>query len=93
MTYRNGYPDFSPHLYKGKKGEAEVTINMTGDNAADFRAANKKAGFGDSANSQPDGYTWHHNQDGKTMQLVKTSAHDAVPTPEAPSAARAKGSK
>lgn len=26
----------------------------------------------------PDGYTWHHHQDGTTMQLVPTDLHDAV---------------
>lgn len=90
ITYRDGYPDFSQELYKGPAGKSEVQIEMTGNNNTDFKAANQAAGFGNSATSHPDGYTWHHNQDGKTMQLVETGAHAAAPHTGGASAARAK---
>lgn len=79
VTYRDGYPDFDPYKYEGKIGKPEVEIKMTGDNNVDFAAANKEAGFGSGVRSHPDGYTWHHNQDGKTMQLVRTEVHSVTP--------------
>ena len=61
----DGYPDFS------KVSKKDVQIEFTGDRARDARAANKAAGF----DKTPDGYQWHHHQDGKTMQLVPAGAH------------------
>ena len=64
----SGNPDFSPHAI------AEVQIDMKGNYTSDFTQANKAAGF----NKTPTGYTWHHHQDGKTMQLVPTDLHKRV---------------
>ena len=36
-----------------------------------FLEANKVAGYTET----PEGYTWHHHQDGKTMQLVPQDLH------------------
>lgn len=60
-----GYPDFS--------GVATKTVNIkqTGNRAGDFAAANQAAGLGRT----PEGFTWHHHQDGTTMQLVPTPIH------------------
>ncbi|MFJ3485590.1 RHS repeat-associated core domain-containing protein [Pseudomonas sp. NPDC090202] len=58
-----------------------VTITMQGSRSRDFTQAYKEAGIKASA---ADDYTWHHLDDfdpktGKTtMQLVKTSAHEAT---------------
>jgi len=63
---RNGYPDFGPYAKKTivfKKG-------FTG-RAEDIAAANKRF-------QAPDGWTWHHHQDGRTLQLVPTDLHDAI---------------
>ncbi|MDA0954000.1 MAG: HNH endonuclease [Proteobacteria bacterium] len=60
-----GFPDFS------SVAKAEVKITQTGSRAGDFRAANEAAGF----KKTPEGYTWHHHQDGKTMQLVPRDIH------------------
>jgi A nuclease of the HNH/ENDO VII superfamily with conserved WHH len=63
---RNGFPDFSPYAVKTitfKKGFK--------DRAADIAAANRRF-------QAPDGYTWHHHQDGRTMQLIPTDLHDAI---------------
>jgi hypothetical protein len=65
-----GFPDFKPYEKTSVKVEG-----LTGENGPDFRKANQAAGY----KRTPEGYTWHHNQDGKTMQLVPTDLHDAVP--------------
>jgi hypothetical protein len=62
---KKGFPDFS------SVSKAEVKIKQTGTRAGDFREANKAAGF----ESTPKGYTWHHHQDGETMQLVPRDIH------------------
>lgn len=63
-----------------------------GSDGADFKAAaaemRKKPGNehwpgtskNDPAagNTVPDGYTWHHKEDGVTMQLIPKAAHDGV---------------
>jgi len=36
--------------------------------------ANKAAGL----ESTPIGYTWHHNEDMQTMQLIPTDLHQAI---------------
>ncbi|MFK7004671.1 HNH endonuclease [Flavobacterium covae] len=60
-----------------------VEIVMTGDRDADFTRAYKEAGISKQA-MKGQGYTWHHVHDfdpttGKTtMELVKTSAHEAT---------------
>lgn len=64
-----GFLDFSPYA------TATVEIDMKGNRTTDFRDANKKAGF----RRPPKGYSWHHHQDGKTMQLVPTDLHKNVP--------------
>src|SRR6266498_1469718 len=62
-----GFPDFKA----AGVVKAEVRINPTGTRAGDFSAANKAAGF----KKTPKGYTWHHHQDGTTMQLVPRKIH------------------
>jgi len=65
----NGFPDFSPYASK------EVQIEgLTGKYRIDARMANQAVGF----KSTPSGYTWHHLEDGQTMQLVPSDLHNAV---------------
>lgn len=66
---KDGYPDFSPYAQKSVPVEG-----LKGNTGSDFTRANKAAGL----KRTPEGYTWHHHQDGKTMQLVPTDLHDAV---------------
>ena len=64
---RSGFPDFGPYAIKTvrfKKG-------FTGDRGVDDAAANRLF-------KAPKGYTWHHHQDGHTMQLIPTDLHDAI---------------
>jgi hypothetical protein len=60
---KDGFPIF--------ESQKDVQITFTGNRRADFIAANKEAGLG----STPKGMTWHHHQDGKTMQLVPYIIH------------------
>lgn len=66
---KEGFPDFSPY----KKAEF-TSDNLTGDVRIDNKIANKKLGFDET----PEGYTWHHVEDGKTMYLVPSDLHDKV---------------
>jgi RHS repeat-associated protein len=84
-----GFPtnvDFtgSADLFPTTGGQKNIVdIVMTGDRDADFTRAYKEAGISKSQ-MKGQGYTWHHVHDfdpttGKTtMQLVKTSAHEAT---------------
>jgi hypothetical protein len=70
----NGCPDFT------EWSEANVEIEMTGDRAEDYKRANDAAGFADAGYRSPEeGYVWHHNEDGETMQLVPADLHSSVP--------------
>jgi hypothetical protein len=61
----DGFPDFSDFA------TAEVKIELTGNRYLDDKAANQSLGF----RKTPEGYTWHHHQDGTTMQLVPKDIH------------------
>ena len=65
---KDGYPDFSKYA---KHRDTKID-GMKGD-STDFTKANREAGL----NKTPDGYTWHHNENG-TMELVPTDVHGAV---------------
>jgi A nuclease of the HNH/ENDO VII superfamily with conserved WHH/Domain of unknown function (DUF4150) len=74
VTYnKEGYPDFSEHKM------AEVKIdNLSGDYIKDAKMANeasnlpKNLGIDKSLGN----VTWHHVEDGKTMQLIPKLIHD-----------------
>ena len=64
-----GFPDFSPFA------KETVTVKgLTGRYAKDAKLANKSAGL----QSTPAGFTWHHVEDGRTMQLIPKDLHKAV---------------
>jgi hypothetical protein len=64
----DGYPDFSPYAIEA------VEIDMKGNYTTDFKDANEAAGLEET----PDGYTWHHSQDCRTMLLIPTDIHSKV---------------
>ncbi|MES2354415.1 MAG: RHS repeat-associated core domain-containing protein [Pseudomonadota bacterium] len=68
IPFNDGFPDFSG------VSKASVKIQQTGNNATDFARANKAAGLSET----PKGYTWHHVEDGATMQLVPRDIHGAT---------------
>lgn len=47
---------------------------MTGKNYKDVSQANKAIGL----RKTPEGYTWHHLQDGDNMILVDRNVHDCT---------------
>ncbi|MGH3738913.1 MAG: HNH endonuclease [Micromonosporaceae bacterium] len=51
-----------------------IDPNFKGDHTTDFTEANRQADLPET----PDGYTWHHHQDTRTMQLVPEDMHRAV---------------
>ncbi|MBX9570535.1 MAG: HNH endonuclease [Candidatus Obscuribacterales bacterium] len=63
-----GFPDFEPYA------QHKVEISYSGRRLKDFEIANKLVGL----EGTPDGWTWHHHQDGKTMLLVPEKLHDNV---------------
>jgi DNase/tRNase domain of colicin-like bacteriocin len=62
---QQGFPDFSGVATK------TVSVPHTGNRDADFSAANRAGGIA----ATPEGMTWHHHQDGYTMQLVPRDIH------------------
>lgn len=66
----DGYPDFSPYAIKTVKPKK----GLTGNHYTDEAIANSEAGL----DATTDGYTWHHHQDGVTMQLVPKYLHYAT---------------
>ncbi|MFC3962589.1 HNH endonuclease [Nocardia jiangsuensis] len=67
----DGFPDFSPYAIHTVRFPAP---GFRGNNGSDFTAANQLAGL----RRQPRGYTWHHHQDGYTMQLIPMDLHANV---------------
>ena len=64
-----GFPDFSPYSV------AEVKVpNLTGNYPTDSALANEAAGLSET----PQGFVWHHVEDGETLQLIPEDIHDAV---------------
>jgi hypothetical protein len=63
-----GFPDFDPHTVIQKDIEFSATPGT------DVRRANKAAGF----TATPDGYVWHHHENGTTMQLVPKDLHRRI---------------
>jgi hypothetical protein len=87
VKYNEGYPDFSTAV--GKDGK-QIKIDsveipaMSGKNSQDFGAARDamRAKTGDpnwpgkGATNPPEGFVWHHKEDGATMELLPTQLHD-----------------
>jgi hypothetical protein len=65
----DGFPDFSRAAKK-----TVVMDGLTGRYATDAAMANRAAGF----NQTPAGHVWHHVEDGRTLQLLEQSLHNAV---------------
>ena len=64
ITYTNGYPDFSTFA----KYTVDIDLDSAGKIYNDYKNANIKAGI----SSAPIDWTWHHHENGKTMQLIPT---------------------
>jgi hypothetical protein len=68
---RAGYPIFTPYAEK-----IVYVDGLTGDMDHDNMLANRAAKI--AGPDPPDGYTWHHAEDGRRMELVPSNLHRAV---------------
>jgi hypothetical protein len=66
-----GYPVFGPYARAAVRFRSRRGYN--GD-ATDVAPANRAAGFRET----PNGWVWHHHQDGFRMQLIPRDLHDAI---------------
>ena len=77
---KEGYPDFSNHLNHPEVKTVDLPDGFSKNRTPDYREANKRVGkeveWGDKA---PEGYRWHHHQNGITMQLVPEAIHEMFP--------------
>jgi hypothetical protein len=71
ITYNNGFPDYSPH------SAGNVDIAMRGNRTTDFTAADNamREQLGDPDWRRPSGHTWHHNENGVSMELIPQNIH------------------
>ena len=74
IAYRNGFPDLSPHA------QHSVDIPMRGNHSTDFTKADQavRDRLGDPDWRRPEGYTWHHKENGTTMELVPQDIHSTA---------------
>lgn len=71
IQYKNGFPDYGPH------SAGNVEIPMKGNHTTDFTAADNamREKLGDPNWRRPSDHTWHHKEDGVTMQLIPKNIH------------------
>ena len=69
VNYKNGLPDFAPFM-KHPSGVKSLQIEVTGNPRLDNITANKAAGHPEWRQKAPEGWTWHHHEDTKTMMLI-----------------------
>ncbi|MFB1050041.1 HNH endonuclease [Paraliobacillus sp. JSM ZJ581] len=81
VSYPNGYPNFTPFMHPNVK-PVKIGVHSPKNNPKDFENANKAARLTKDTDPRiidirrpPDGYTWHHHEDGKTMMLVDEDIH------------------
>ena len=87
MEYKEGYPDFSTATAPGMDKKPVILdrielTDMKGNHGSDMTAARDamRQRTGDpkwpgNDKNEPPGYTWHHKEDGATMELVRTDVH------------------
>jgi A nuclease of the HNH/ENDO VII superfamily with conserved WHH len=88
IEFKDGNPDLSEYTYKVKgadgsvaDGKVEIELSPVGDRDADFRKAREAMAekLGQDGFKEPKGWTWHHNEDGTTMELIPSGLHNNVP--------------
>ncbi len=65
-----GFPDFGPYA----QARVEFDAGLNGNYGHDAALANQAAGL----SSTPDGYVWHHVEDGRTLILIPQNLHQGV---------------
>lgn len=88
IEWKDGNPVFSDYTYKTKgadglpvEGKVEIQLSPNGNREADFVKAREAMAerLGQDKFPDPDGWTWHHHEDGTTMELVPSALHNNVP--------------
>ena len=85
MTYDKDlqalFKEHPEHLYNngGAGSKVELPNGFSGDRKKDFREADKINKRENLVSKRPEGYTWEHDRDKKTLYLVKTDVHDSSP--------------
>ncbi|MBX3668458.1 MAG: HNH endonuclease [Rhodocyclaceae bacterium] len=88
VRFENGNPDFSEYVHqtKGADGKlvdakVEIELDRAGNRENDFRAAREAMAekLGVEHYEEPKGWTWHHKEDGTTMELIPSALHNNVP--------------
>ncbi|WP_236841229.1 HNH endonuclease [Brevibacillus formosus] len=81
VSYPNGYPDFTKY-YHPTVEPVTIKIASPTNRPADYRAANTEAKLNKDSDppvpapdKAPEGYIWHHHEDGTTMVLVEKDIH------------------
>lgn len=81
VSYPNGYPDFTPYVHPNVE-PVKIEVHSPKNNPKDFENANIAAKLSKDTDppiidirKPPEGYKWHHHQDGKTMMLVDEDIH------------------
>lgn len=82
IPFHNGYPDFGDWSQKDYQFD-----NLCGNNDKDFALADKRLAQEMGLKNQTaaedyrydNDFTWHHHEDGKTLQLVPKNVHKNIP--------------
>ncbi|WP_236347725.1 HNH endonuclease, partial [Paenibacillus plantiphilus] len=82
VTYnKDGYSDFTPYAHPTVK-PVKIEVAYPENRKQDFRRANEEVKLNKDSDPSvpksdepPDGYTWHHHEDGTTMILVEKDIH------------------
>jgi len=66
---------------RGISGDVEIELSKTIDRDKDFSSARQAMAekLGLNEFEEPRHWTWHHREDGMTMQLVPTELHNNMP--------------
>jgi hypothetical protein len=70
VTYENGFPKFDDF------SKGEIRIPQTGNSGHDLDLADELFKKDNPGWERPEGYTWHHKEDGTTMQLVPSAVNN-----------------
>ncbi|WP_246140811.1 HNH endonuclease [Bacillus marasmi] len=81
VRYPDGYPDFTPFMHPNVE-PVKIEVQSPKNNPKDFENANLEAKLTKDTDppifdsrKPPEGYSWHHHQDGETMMLVDEDIH------------------
>jgi hypothetical protein len=82
LRFRNGHPIFEDYAYRATPNgpRAVVDIEMRGNHTTDFTDADDayRRLINDPNWERPEGVTWHHHENCRTMVLINIAIHNAA---------------